>query len=197
MQNPFPVSHNKKVRGSRRFAREKVLQILCATEMSHTPWQEIFHHVFNRDFNIEDIQPEQGKLLTPAQIQELESDTAVQWQESELNFAKDLILYTIQHAGSSDQMIDRLAQNWELERIAVVDRVLMRMAVAELISFPDIPPKVTINEAIEIAKKYSTDNSGTFINGVLDAALEELKSSNQLQKSGRGLLDTNTSPDEE
>jgi N utilization substance protein B len=86
-------------------------------------------------------------------------------------------------------MIREKVNNWEMERIALIDRILLRIAIAELLYFPDIPPKVSINEAIEIAKEYSTAKSGKFINGVLDAILTDLKQSGKLNKSGRGLIE--------
>ncbi len=83
-------------------------------------------------------------------------------------------------------------QHWDFHRIALIDKILLRIAVCELLHFPDIPPKVSINEAIEIAKMFSTDNSGTFINGILDSILEEMQKNGSLKKSGRGLLNTTT-----
>ncbi len=67
-----------------------------------------------------------------------------------------------------DEMLGRAAENWDLDRMAAVDRAILRMGVCELLLMDDIPPSVTINEAIEIAKKYSTPESGKFVNGILD-----------------------------
>jgi N utilization substance protein B len=88
----------------------------------------------------------------------------------------------------STELIDRHSRNWDLERIALLDRILMRLAVAELIACKDIPVKVTINEVIELAKRYSTDKSGTFINGILDAVVLELQEKGLIAKTGRGLV---------
>ena len=85
-------------------------------------------------------------------------------------------------------MIVRHAQNWELKRIATVDRILLRMAITELLRFEDIPPKVTINESINLAKQFSSVMSSRFINGILDAVLRELTDAGRLNKSGRGLI---------
>jgi N utilization substance protein B len=188
-QNPFPLGRNKSIKGNRRLGREKVLQILSACELSGSTWRDIFQHVFFRDFTFEDSAPDENRLLTPDQIRESESDTVINWDNQEVEFATTLLKTTTENAKENDEIIERLAQNWELERIALVDRILMRMALAELVSFSDIPTKVTINEVIELAKKYSTDKSGTFINGVLDAALEEFKAANKIFKTGRGLMD--------
>ena len=80
--------------------------------------------------------------------------------------------------------------NWEFNRLAVVDRVILRICICELLYFEDIPPKVSINEAIEIASRYSTEQSDKFVNGVLDSVLEDLKSTGKMKKSGRGLLES-------
>ena len=150
-------------------------------------WEEIFPHIVQRDFNFNDQESEPQKLLTPDEILELESDTRINWDEIELQFIKDLTTKTIYEMEYSDKLIERFAQNWELDRIALIDRILLRMAVAELIHFVEIPTKVTINEIIELAKSYSTDKSNVFINGVLDAVVVELTTSERLKKSGRGL----------
>lgn len=76
-----------------------------------------------------------------------------------------------------------------MERIATLDKILLELAIAELISCPDIPIKVTINEAIVLAKRYSTDKSGVFVNGIIDSVLSELKESGQISKMGRGLIE--------
>lgn len=85
-----------------------------------------------------------------------------------VSFAKELIYGAWEHRAYIDKLIKESAQNWELNRMAVVDRNILRIATYELMFRNDIPPIVAINEAIDIAKKYSTKNSGPFINGVLD-----------------------------
>ena len=88
----------------------------------------------------------------------------------------------------ADEIIEKHADNWEIHRIAVIDRSLLRMATTELLKFEEIPPKVSVDEAIEIAKKYSTPRSGTFVNGVIDAILLDLHDQGRLNKTGRGLI---------
>lgn len=83
-------------------------------------------------------------------------------------FAKRLIEGAATSRKAIDDVLRVVARNWDLERMAVLDRNILRMAIHELLHCPDIPPKVTINEAIELGKKYSTANSGAFINGILD-----------------------------
>ncbi len=105
------------------------------------------------------------------------------------SFAEKLINTTISHRDEFDRLISKRVNNWEMERIALIDKLLLRLGIAELIYFDDIPPKVSINEVLEISKEYSTSNSSKFINGILDAILNELKSEGKLIKSGRGLID--------
>ncbi|MEW6071810.1 MAG: transcription antitermination factor NusB [Planctomycetota bacterium] len=83
-------------------------------------------------------------------------------------FASHLIRGTAEHLDEINEIIRGVAQNWEIGRMAVIDRNVLRMATFELLYCEDIPPKVSINEAIELGKRYSTQNSGGFINGVLD-----------------------------
>ena len=89
-------------------------------------------------------------------------------ERSTREFALHLIRGTAEHRPELDRLIREVAQNWDIERMAVIDRNVLRMATFELMHCSDIPPKVSINEAIELGKRYSTQNSGGFINGVLD-----------------------------
>ncbi len=84
------------------------------------------------------------------------------------DFARQLVHGTAEHVSEINEVIQTVAQNWDIERMAVIDRNVLRMATYELLHCTDIPPKVSINEAIELGKRYSTQNSGGFINGVLD-----------------------------
>ncbi|GIV58780.1 MAG: transcription antitermination factor NusB [Bacteroidetes bacterium] len=108
--------------------------------------------------------------------------------EAGLRFAESLFLRVLDNTEKADEIIARHTKNWDLSRIALIDRLLLRMAITEMLAFEDIPPKVSINEAIEVAKRYSTEKSGQFINGILDAVLLELQQSGRLKKSGRGLV---------
>lgn len=110
------------------------------------------------------------------------------WSEAR-DFLNTLFRKTIQEERElTEKMLPKL-QNWELERISETDKILIKMGLVELINFPSIPVKVTINELIEIAKNYSTEKSGVFINGVLDALSKDLLKTGEIQKSGRGMLD--------
>ncbi len=104
------------------------------------------------------------------------------------DFAHELFQRTLDTRDDADALIEEHLENWALNRVALVDRVILRMAQCELLVFDDIPPKVSINEAIDVAKKFSTNKSGRFINGILDAALTQLRGEGRLRKSGRGLV---------
>ncbi len=87
------------------------------------------------------------------------------------------------------ELVKKYSKNWEVERVAFVDIVLMEIALAEMVEFVNIPLKVSINEYIEIAKHYSTEKSGVFINGILDKVVKELETEGKIKKAGRGLID--------
>lgn len=144
----------------RRLIREKVLQLLYALEMNTS----------NKEFMMKEI------------LSDVENST-------EKEFAVNLVNQVSMHNNELDELIKTKVDNWDLSRIALIDRILLRMGICEILYFPDIPPKVSINEAIEIAKVYSTSSSGKFINGILDAILSELKLADKLQKKGRGLIE--------
>lgn len=144
---------------NRRILREKVLQVLYAYELN-------------------------GDGLTILMNGILADVT----NQADLEFAKQLVNKVVANKKSLEQEIHIKVANWEMDRIALIDKLLLQIGIAELMYFPEIPPKVSINEVIEIAKDYSTSNSGKFINGILDAILSELKESGNLNKSGRGLI---------
>jgi len=108
-------------------------------------------------------------------------------EEDERQFIKQLLRQTILMNSENETLIDELTSNWELDRIARMDIILMKMAVTELQIFPNIPTKVTLNEYIEISKYYSTPKSNAFINGVLDKAIRRLEGNGMINKVGRGL----------
>src|SRR5262245_12045360 len=91
-------------------------------------------------------------------------------------FAAQLVNGVAAHREELDRNIRAVAQNWEITRMAVIDRNVLRMAAFELFHCPDVPPKVAINEAIELGKRFSTQNSGAFINGILDKIKDRARS---------------------
>ena len=148
-------------KNKRRKLREKSLQILYAYEMNN----------------------EEGlTMLLEGILSDVES-------EQDREFCKSVVNKVIINKSEIDDNIKERVANWEMSRIAFIDRILLRIGIAELLYFPDIPPKVSINEVIEIAKDFSTSKSGKFINGILDAILTDLKKSGKINKAGRGLIE--------
>ncbi len=146
----------------RRRIREKIIQALYTLELRET-----------------DLETAAGWLITP----EIAKDS------NAVTFFKELLQRIIDQKEEIDGYISKHSFNWDMNRIAIIDKNILRMALAELLYFEDIPPKVSINEAIEIAKKFSsTDKSSKFVNGILDAIFNDLKRSGKIKKCGRGLI---------
>jgi len=110
------------------------------------------------------------------------------WEEDSL-FLEEIYDYTIDNEAQYEAIISEKSKNWEIDRVALTDKIILEMAVAEMINFSSIPVKVTINEYIELSKLYSTPKSKQFVNGILDVLSVELKKEGKIKKSGRGLLD--------
>ena len=108
--------------------------------------------------------------------------------EQDMTFAKDLLVKTLLNNAEWEKEIEAKTPNWDKDRIAEIDHILLKMAICEFVHFSSIPEKVTINEYLEIAKEYSTPKSSIFINGILDKLVKEYKDSGKMQKMGRGLL---------
>jgi len=123
-------------------------------------------------------EPEKNKL----------AETVVNWDEDR-EYIVNLFHQTIRHEVAFQEMITAKTQNWEPERIAMMDTLLMKMAICEFMYFNSIPVKVTINEYLEISKEFSTPKSNSFINGILDKILAELKAEGKIKKTGRGLME--------
>ena len=107
-----------------------------------------------------------------------------------IRFAEKLFLVTVDHTSEFDDIIKNHIKNWDVNRLAVIDKLIIRMAISELLYFDEIPTKVSINEAIELAKQYSTRKSGNFVNGILDAILGTLNEKGKINKKGRGLIES-------
>ncbi len=130
----------------RRQARECVFQGLYAREISKDSKDIIFDDISNR----------------------------FSFDEKTKSFASSLFVKTLDERKFLEKTISRFLENWDLGRIALLDNLILQMAVCELLFFDDVPPKVSISEAIEIAKKYSTDDSSGFVNGILDSVFKEV-----------------------
>lgn len=110
-------------------------------------------------------------------------------EEDDIHFMKELVQKTIRDDDYFQQLISDKTTNWDADRIAMVDIILMKMALCEILNIASIPIKVSINEYIDISKDYSTPNSKGFINGVIDKIVIELREQGKIQKTGRGLVE--------
>ncbi len=133
------------------------------------------------------------KILFAHEFNPIPVDDQIKYLNEELKrslteFSRELIQLCVKNREKLDKRIETFLINWEFTRVAIIDRILLRMAVVEFLYLHDIPLEVTINEMIEIAKNYSTDKSGQFINGILDAMLKEMLKNNEIEKTGRGLI---------
>ncbi|MCC6549908.1 MAG: transcription antitermination factor NusB [Ignavibacteriaceae bacterium] len=149
-----------KHKSNRRIIREKALQVLYAYYFN----SEGIEHLFNSVF--EDVK-----------------------KGPDRDFGRSLVNKVIINWKKYDLELESNVQNWIIERIAILDLIIIKIGLAEINEFPEIPPKVTINECIELAKEFSTDESGKFVNGILDRFHGDLKSTDQLNKSGLGMID--------
>ena len=151
----------------RRRARESALQILYQSEVGRLGPQEAIGAFWRMDPPGDDSSPEEA---VPVDETSPERET-----DDDLRaFANDLVRETLARVDAIDQLLVAHAHNWRLERMAVIDRLVLRLAVGELLAHPETPPKVVINEALELARTFSGDESVAFINGVLDAVRKAL-----------------------
>lgn len=156
---------------SRRQIRIKVMQAIYAWNCTdYTPNQAFEYNLHEFAEEIRAVERQKG-------------------DKGDSHLLTELFFSTLERQQEFDELIQRKAENWELERIALIDRILMQMGICEMLTFAEIPIKVTINEYLEIAKKYSTPKSSKFINGILDSLYIEFKNNEKIQKQGRGLIE--------
>lgn len=115
-------------------------------------------------------------------------EIAMNWEEDK-EFFQNIFNFTIESIPETKSLIAQKTKNWDIDRLAFTDKIIISMAIAEMKNFPSIPVKVSINEYIDISKTYSTPKSKQFVNGLLDVMSKELTESGEIRKSGRGLLD--------
>jgi len=157
--------------GKRREARERAVQFLFQHDLNPPEDLENALEQFWQSQRAAAIAGEKG-TATWGQPVEMPSPTA---DEAAMRlFADPLIRGTLERRDEADEIIKKHAKNWELHRIAAVDRNILRLAIYEMLHREDIPPVVSINEAVDIAKKFSTQDSGKFVNGILDKVKSEL-----------------------
>ena len=157
--------------GKRREARERAVQFLFQHDLNPPEDLEAALNHFWDSQRAAAIAEDKG-MATWGQPVELPPPTA---DEAAVRlFAEPLIRGALEHRDEADTLIKRHAQNWDLHRMAAVDRNILRLAIYEMLHRDDIPPVVSINEAVDIAKKFSTQDSGKFVNGILDKVKGDL-----------------------
>ena len=176
-------------------------------EQDHQLIKHIFKQIIFKDANVQALFEERDlnweenrvivknlvnktvKLLDEAADENLMLlDLSANWEDDKA-FFEELYHQTLAEDTKYEQIIISYIQNWDVERVAVIDKIILKMAICEMHIFRSIPVKVTINEYIEISKLYSTPKSKQFINGVLDKLSQELTDKGEIRKSGRGLID--------
>jgi N utilization substance protein B len=157
--------------GKRREARERAVQFLFQHDLNRPDDLERALEQFWESQRAAAIAEEKGAATwgQPVQLPPPTTDEAAMRL-----FAEPLIRGALEHRDEADAIITKHAKNWELHRIAAVDRNILRLAIYEMLHRDDIPPVVSINEAVDIAKKFSTQDSGKFVNGILDQVKGEL-----------------------
>ncbi len=115
------------------------------------------------------VSEDSGKILKDVYRRE-------KFTNSNKDFIRSLFMETLSQADACDKLIDEYLENWEFNRIALLDKLILRMAITEMVFIEEVPPKVAISEAIEIAKEYSTAESSSFVNGILDTVYKQSKS---------------------
>ena len=149
-------------------------------------WEDDFEQIAQYNFMMLKTLDEDG--FDEAMVWPVMYDKRVEKDEMDMDFARQLLRETLMHRDEADEMIKARLQGWEFERVALMDVLLINMAVAELTTCPSIPEKVTVDEYIELSKEFSSERSKLFINGILDKLVLELRSKGKINKSGRGLL---------
>ena len=157
--------------GKRREARERAVQFLFQHDLNPP---ENLDEALNRFWETQRAAAIAGEKGAATWGEKLELPPPTADEAAMRLFAEPLIRGTIQHRDQLDEQIVKYAKNWDLHRIAAVDRNILRLAIYEMLHREDIPPIVSINEAVDIAKKFSTEVSGKFVNGILDKVKGEL-----------------------
>lgn len=157
--------------GQRREAREKAVQFLFQHDLNPPENLNLALQQFWDSQRHASVMVEKGPA-TWGQTPELPPPTTEEVALRE--FAEPLVRGTLEYRDKIDELLQKYAQNWELSRMAVVDRNILRLAIYEMLYRDDIPPVVSINEAVDIAKRFSTHESGKFVNGILDKVKGDL-----------------------
>ena len=151
---------------------------------------EILHHILEEKsiYWIDDLPFVATIIMGDFKIKKIKLLKSVFKNSSDKDFAIDLYRGAIKYDKEYEKVIIDKAQNWDIERIAIMDQIMIKMAFCEILNMPELPVKVSLNEYIEISKYYSTNKSKMFINGLIDSAVKDFTVKKMIKKSGRGLM---------
>ena len=151
---------------------------------------EILHHILEEKsiYWIDDLPFVATIIMGDFKIKKIKLLKSVFKNSSDKDFAIDLYRGAIKYDKEYEKVIIDKAQNWDIERIAIMDQIMIKMAFCEILNMPELPVKVSLNEYIEISKYYSTNKSKMFINGLIDSAVKDFTINKMIKKSGRGLM---------
>ena len=151
---------------------------------------EILHHILEEKsiYWIDDLPFVATIIMGDFKIKKIKLLKSVFKNSSDKDFAIDLYRGAIKYDKEYEKVIIDKAQNWDIERIAIMDQIMIKMAFCEILNMPELPVKVSLNEYIEISKYYSTNKSKMFINGLIDSAVKDFTVNKMIKKSGRGLM---------
>ena len=151
---------------------------------------EILHHILEEKsiYWIDDLPFVATIIMGDFKIKRIKLLKSVFKNSSDKDFAIDLFRGAIKYDKEYEKVIIDKAQNWDIERIAIMDQIMIKMAFCEILTMPELPVKVSLNEYIEISKYYSTNKSKMFINGLIDSAVKDFTINKMIKKSGRGLM---------
>ena len=162
------------------FKTDAVLNFFSEKDFNWTENKAIVRSLASKVLkNVKDHYDSAGEVLP---------EIAINWEDDK-EFFQNIFNLTVENDEINKELISKRTQNWDIERVAQTDKIIISMALTEMKNFPSIPVKVSINEYIDISKTYSTPKSKQFVNGLLDVLSKELTESGEIRKSGRGLLD--------
>ncbi len=192
-QDPLYIEYQKFPESSFEKDKEIVLHLiktyLFKNEQLDSYWEDLDYNWTENDEAIRSLTLKAAKGIQETTDENYELPSLSPNWEDDKAFMLDLYKESAAFDAEAEKLITEKVQNWDIERLAFTDRIILKMALTEMVKFPNIPVKVTINEYIEVSKSYSTPKSKQFVNGLLDTISIDLQKSGVILKSGRGLMD--------
>ena len=192
-QDPLYIEYQKYPESSFEKDKEIVLHLvktyLFKNEQLDAYWEDLDYNWNENDEAIRSLTLKAIKGITETTDETYELPSLSPNWEDDKEFMLELYKASTDFDDAAEKLITDKVQNWDIERLAFTDRIILKMALTEMVKFTNIPVKVTINEYIELSKSYSTPKSKQFVNGLLDTISIDLQKSGMIKKSGRGLMD--------